>query len=244
MPVICDESEHCSMQHLTDKSYLFSASDIPAKGYKTFLLTEARNHTKKTELFVSTHSLENSFIRVELSANGQISSIYDKKEHRQVLKSGENGNVLMTYEDRPHNWDAWDINNYYTEKSWEITDIQDISVVEKGPLRVSVRISRQYLDSTIIQYISLGTDSAEIRIQNEIDWREKQLLLKAFFPVDIHTDEATFEIQYGNVTRKTHRNTSWDFARFEVCMHKWLDVSEDGYGVSILNDCKYGTNQW
>lgn len=137
---------------------------------------------------------------------------------------------------------AWDVNNYYTEKSWEITDVQEICLVEEGPLQCTVKVARKYLDSVIVQYISLGAESSEIRIRNEIDWNEKKIFMKALFPVDIHTDEASFEIQYGNVTRKTHYNTSWDFARFEVCMHKWLDVSEDGYGVSVLNDCKYGAN--
>ncbi|MDO4272201.1 MAG: alpha-mannosidase [Eubacteriales bacterium] len=241
-PLVSDGVKICPLQRLTDGRYLFTASEIPAKGYKTYLLTDKEHSSPEAELSVSAYNLENAFVRVELSDSGQIRSIYDKKEHRQLLKSGENGNVLMTYEDRPHNWDAWDINNYYIEKSWEITDVQEITVIETGPVRASIRIRRRYLDSMIVQDISLSADSPEIRIQNEIDWKEKNILLKALFPVDIHTDEASYEIQYGNVTRKTHYNTSWDFARFETCMHKWLDVSEDGYGVSVLNDCKYGAN--
>ena len=90
------------------------------------------------------------------------------------------------------------------------------------------------------RYICIYKDTARIDIKNEIDWREHQIFVKALFPVDIHTSEASFEIQYGNVKRPTHANTSWDFAKFEVCVHKWMDVSEDGYGVSVLNDCKYG----
>ncbi len=241
-PAVSDGNTDCPLQRLSDGRYLFTASAVPAKGYKTYFLTDEKDIRTESMLSVSEYSLENAFVRVELSDKGQFCSIYDKKHHRQLLKYGKQGNVLMTYEDRPHNWDAWDINNYYTEKSWEITDVQEIAVMEKGPVRASIRVCRRYLDSTIVQYISLGADSPEIRIQNEIDWMEKKLLLKALFPVDIHTDEASFEIQYGNVTRKTHYNTSWDFARFEVCMHKWLDVSEDGYGVSVLNDCKYGAN--
>ena len=74
----------------------------------------------------------------------------------------------------------------------------------------------------------------------KIDWKEHQIFVKDYFPVDVHTNEATFDIQYGNVKRPTHANTSWDFAKFEVCHHKWMDVSEEGYGVSFLNDCKFG----
>lgn len=85
-------------------------------------------------------------------------------------------------------------------------------------------------------------DIDRIDIQNTIDWKERQILLKNIYPLDVHTNEATFDIQYGNVKRPTHKNTSWDKARFEVCVHKWLDVAESDYGVSFINDCKYGCN--
>lgn len=241
-PSVTDGEETFAVQKLADGTCLFEAQGVPSKGYKTFKLQEESGAAKKSGLSASVHHLENDYVKVSLADNGQISSIYDKVEKREILKEGQNGNVLMTYEDRPHNYDAWDVNNYYTEKSWEITDVQEISLEEEGPVRCTIKVSRKYLDSFIVQYITLGADSPEIFVRNEIDWNEHKIFLKALFPVDIHTDEATFEIQYGNVTRKTHYNTSWDFARFEVCMHKWLDVSEDGYGVSVLNDCKYGAH--
>lgn len=241
-PAVTDGEKIYAVQKLADGTCLFAADDVPSKGYKTFSLKEVSGEAQKSRLSASAHHLENDYVKVVLAENGQISSIYDKEEERELLKESQNGNVLMTYEDRPHNYDAWDINNYYTEKSWEITDVQEMELVEAGPVRCTIKVSRKYLDSFIAQYISLGADSPEILVRNEIDWNEHNIFLKALFPVDLHTDEATFEIQYGNVTRKTHYNTSWDFARFEVCMHKWLDVSEDGYGVSVLNDCKYGAH--
>lgn len=244
-PTVSDGEKQYPVQRCADGTWLFLADEVPAKGYRVFEVTEAESpqvFDGLSALRAATHFLENDYVRVTLSENGQIASIYDKQAKREVLKAGENANVLMTYEDRPHNWDAWDINNYYTEKFWEVTDVQEIQVTECGPLRATVKVVRRYMNSDITQYISLQADSPEIRIRNEIDWREQEILLKALIPVDVHTDEATFEIQYGNVTRKTHRNTSWDVARFEVCMHKWMDLSEDGYGVSILNDCKYGVS--
>lgn len=244
-PAVRDDKRKYAVQKTANGQWLFRAEGIPGKGYQTFAVEEQTEETAaKVFVFLSGshHILENRFVRVQFDTNGQICSIYDKMEEREVLKAGQNGNVLMTYEDRPHNWDAWDINNYYVEKSWEITDVQEMKIIENGPIRCTVKVSRKYLDSDITQYISLCEDSSEIRIYNEIDWREKKILLKALIPVDIHADEATFEIQYGNLTRKTHKNTSWDFARFEVCMHKWLDISEGDYGVSILNDCKYGVS--
>ena len=242
-PVLWDGEKEQPVQRMGDGSLLAWLSEVPSKGYASYGLKEQEKPWEhSSSLKVSCHELENEFLRVALSEEGQITSIYDKEDQRELLKEGQRGNVLMTYEDRPHNYDAWDINHYYKEKSWELTEVQEIQVTEEGPVRVSLRIRRQYLDSVIEQTLSLCAGSRELRIQNEIDWREKKILLKSLFPVDIHTDEAVFEIQYGNVSRKTHYNTSWDFARFEVCMHKWMDVSENGYGVSILNDCKYGVS--
>ena len=240
-PVLWDGEREYPVQKLSRETCLAWLSGVPSKGYAVYTLKEREGQTESI-LKVSKQTLENEYLRVVLSEEGQIVSVYDKEEERELLKAGQRGNVLMTYEDRPHNYDAWDINNYYKENSWEITDLQEIRVTEEGPVRASVRIRRRYLDSVIEQTLSLTAGSRELRIQNEIDWKEKKILLKALFPVEIHTDEATFEIQYGNVTRKTHYNTSWDFARFEVCMHKWMDVSENGYGVSLLNDCKYGVS--
>lgn len=218
--------------------YIARVDAIPPKGYAC--LEPCEQSVASLPLHATTHSLENKWIRVELDECGRMSSIRDKREGREVLLPGEKGNVLMTYEDKPHRYDAWDINCYYTEKSWEIDEAQSIEVVENGPVRSVVRVIKQYGTSKVVQDITLYADSPEIFVKNEIDWNEKQVLLKALFPLDVHTSQARYEIQYGSVTRPTHRNTSWDQARFEVCMHKWLDLSEGGYGVSILNDCKYG----
>lgn len=228
------------IQKIGEGNYLIQVKEIPAMGYKTFELAPC-NTKSQEKVIVTKERLENAFVRVLFNEKGQMISIYDKQADREVLQPGQAGNVLMTYEDIPHNWDAWDINNYYVEKSWEISQVSETQI-EEGILRSGLKIKRQYLDSTITQTIYLYQDSPSIEVKNEIDWKESHLLLKALFPVDIHTSEATFDIQYGNVARQTHYNTSWDYAKFEVCHHKWLDVSEDNYGVSILNDSKYGCN--
>ncbi|MFI3213438.1 MAG: alpha-mannosidase [Eubacteriales bacterium] len=228
-----------TMQKLENGHYIFTAMGVPSKGYKTYHITQ-EPIASTGNMRVSERVLENNCIKVVLDEFGHMVSIYDKKVQREVLPENQCGNILMTYEDKPHNYDAWDLNNYYTEKSWEITDVDILEVVESGPVRGTVKIGRKYLDSYIEQYISIMENSSEILIRNEIDWKEKQIFMKTLFPVDVHTDEATFDIQYGNVKRKTHYNTSWDQARFEVCMHKWVDISEDDYGVSLINDCKYG----
>lgn len=221
------------------KELSFLADDLPAKGYKTFAL-KAQANQDLANLSASPHHMENEFISLDIDDQGLFSSIYDKKAGRQILAEGKVGNLLQAFEDRPHNWDAWDINIYYQEKMWEIRDLTSIDLVSLSPLKAVLKLVRPFLDSTITQWITMYAHTPRIDIHNEIDWKEKQILLKVAFPVDIHAEKATYDIQLGNVERPTHWNTSWDTAKFEVCGHKWADLSEYGYGVSILNDCKYG----
>jgi alpha-mannosidase len=103
-----------------------------------------------------------------------------------------------------------------------------------------VRFVRRFGASTITQTVRLAAGSRRIDFDTEVDWHEHHKFLKVAFPVDVHAARATYEIQYGHVERPTHANTSWDVARFEVCAHRWADLSEHGYGVALLNDCKYG----
>ncbi len=236
---VYDGDKKTAVQKTVDGNYIFKADQVPGKGYKTFLLKE-ESTADQPAMEASVSIMENEFFRVELNEKGQFAHIYDKRAKREVLKEGQAANVIMSYEDRPHNYDAWDLNNYYIEKSWEIDQVESMEVIEKGPVRTCLRVERKYLDSVITQYIYMYRDIPRIDIKNVIDWKEHQIFLKTLFPVDIHSSEATFDIQYGNVKRATHHNTSWDFAKFEVCVHKWLDYSEDNYGVSMLNDCKYG----
>jgi alpha-mannosidase len=113
-------------------------------------------------------------------------------------------------------------------------------MIEYGELRKTLEIKRRILNSHYTQRISLDHNSPRLNFDTHIDWKERHILLKVAFPVDLLAPQATYEIQWGNVQRPTHRNTSWDWARFETCAHKWVDMSEGSYGVSLLNDCKYG----
>ena len=238
-PAVYDGETKLAVQKTADGTYVFFAAGVPGKGYKTYIVKEEAADTTPS-MEVSAEVMENEYFKVEYNEKGQFAKIYDKKADRDILKPGKAGNVIVSYEDRPHNYDAWDVNNYYTEKSWDIDQVSAMEVVENGPVRACVKVERKYLDSTITQFIYLYHDIPRIDIKNVIDWKEHQIFVKDYFPIDVHTNEATFDIQYGNVKRDTHDNTSWDFAKFEVCHHKWMDVSEDGYGVSMLNDCKYG----
>ncbi|MDK2807342.1 MAG: alpha-mannosidase [Clostridiales bacterium] len=237
--VLYDGANEYPLQR-TNEGMLAVVSKMPVKGYWTMKLKVS--DVKAPVMTISTSQIDTPFFQITLNEKGHFISIYDKKCQREIIPKGQCANVIMTYEDKPHNFDAWDINNYYTEKSWPLDAVSAIEVIENGPVRGCIKIERPYLESTITQYLYFYPDLYRIDIRNEIDWRESQILVRDYLPVDIHTNEATYEIQYGNVKRPTHYNTSWDFAKFEVCAHKWLDVSEDGYGISILNDCKYGYN--
>ncbi len=184
--------------------------------------------------------LQNGYYDLWIDEQGEISRLYDKRAERDVLAPGQTGNQLIAYEDRPLNFDAWDIDLFYEEKPYPVQVVTSMRIVEEGPVRATVEIVRPYLSSRITQRISLWRNSPRIDIATEIDWHEHQTLLKAAFPLAINSTRATYEIQFGNVERPTHRNTSWDMARFEVCAHRWIDLSEGGYGFSLLNDSKYG----
>ena len=184
--------------------------------------------------------MENSLLRAEFDRAGDIVRLFDKRANREVLASGQRANQWQLFEDRPLDWEAWDIDIFYDEKIWPADPADSIEVLESGPLRACLEIKRPAFNSDIVQRVYMVADSARIDFDTKINWRERRLLLKVAFPVDILSPSATYEIQWGNVERPTHSNTSWDWARFESCAHKWVDLSEGDYGVSLLNDCKYG----
>jgi alpha-mannosidase len=201
---------------------------------------QSLSQSQQAPLVVGRSSLENGELRLELDDNGEIASLYDLRHGREVLAPGARGNQLVAYEDRPLNWDAWDIDSFYEQKPYPLHDIRDWRVVEARPLRAVIAITRQLGHSTIQQRICLWRDSRRVDFVTEVDWQERQTLLRALFPLAINATQATCEIQFGAAERPTHRNTSWDSARFEVCAQRWVDLSEGGYGVALLNDGKYG----
>ena len=225
-------------QKTADGSYLAWADSIPAKGYARLQDTAPACG----EVQISPDCIETPFARILLNSRGQITSWYDKTAGREILQAGQNANVLMTYEDKPHLFDNWNIYEYYQEKSWPVDQLLSAEVVERGPWRYALQLKWLYQDSPITETVYVYCNSPKVDFRFQSDWKEDQILLKALFPLELNATEATFEIQYGNVKRPTTTNTSWDCARFEVCHHKWMDVSEGDYGVSLLNDCKFGVS--
>ena len=209
-------------------------SGIAPKGYtvtdKLILTNDVR---------IEGRTVETDALLVAFDETWQIISIYDKKNDREVLKSGEAGNELRVYADYPDIYDAWEWQSYSRESYRTITDVASVEVVDDGARR-GIRIVRQYMKSTVTQTIWFADGTARIDFETVADWQERHQMLKCAFPVEINADKATYEIQFGTVERPTHSNTSWDQARFEVCAQKYADLSEGGFGVSLINDCKYG----
>ncbi|MGL6201357.1 MAG: alpha-mannosidase [Lachnospiraceae bacterium] len=211
---------------------------LPSKGYKTFEIVEG--NIAVSPFHQEANRLETPFYSIVFDNQGMFTSIYDKRNKREVLQMGKRGNLFCMFEDKPIYYDNWDIDIYYTEKKWEADDLTFMKWTETGSVCTVLELERKISNSIIRQNIYFYADSARIDFVTYVDWKEHQHLLKVEFPVDIHTDEACFDIQFGNLTRKIHHNTSWDVARFESCGQKWMDLSEGHYGVSLLNDCKYG----
>ncbi len=211
------------------------AENIPPMGYKVCSVSDS----SESGVTVSERNMENKFYIITFDEKYNITSMYDKVNKKEVVKKGELFNQLRIFEDIPREYDAWEITDYYVRKSWDINDVENVEFITDNEFG-GIKITRKYLDSTIMQSIIIYDKTDRIDVKTELDWNEEHQLLKVFFPVNVHAYEATYDIQFGNIKRPTHKNTSWDKAKFEVCAHKWADISDNSYGVSIINDCKYG----
>ena len=209
-------------------------SGIPQKGYKLTKDLVTDNNVKIDGKRVETDALE-----VLFNDAWQMISIYDKKNCRQVLKNGAVGNEIRVYVDYPDNYDAWEWVEYSRLRYKPLTEVESVEVIDDGARR-GIKTVRPFMNSKITQTVWFTDGSTQIDFETLADWHDTHKMVKAAFPVDINSDKATFEVQFGVIERPTHSNTSWDRAKFETCGHKYADLSDGDYGVSIMNDCKYG----
>ena len=203
----------------------------------------AKSAASIKEIKKGVFQLSNSHYKVEVEG-GNITSLLDLAANREVIAKGSKANQLVIFDDKPLYWQAWDVELYHLETRKELPSGSS-QIVEQGPHKVSLmtetKISEEsWIKTTISLAASIEDQPSYIEMASEVEWRETMRFLKVEFPVDIINTEASYETQYGIIRRPTHYNTSWDMAKFEVCCHKWADLSENGYGVSIINDSKYG----
>jgi alpha-mannosidase len=214
--------------------------EVPAMGWTTIHGRTSSEVLAETPFAVGPGRVETPFYVLQWNDHGQWTELYDRRVGRQVLVPGTLGNLLQVFEDKPLNFDAWDIDIFYQEKMTVIDRLESVRTVSVGPLAAVVRFTWTYADSRVEQDVTFYRSNPRIDCVTRVDWHERQQLLKVAFAVDVRATEATYDIQFGNLKRPTHWNTSWDMAKFEVVGHQWADLSEAGYGVSLANDCKYG----
>jgi len=145
------------------------------------------------------------------------------------------------FDDRSTAWDAWDVDPFHMETKRDCGPATEFKIKSRGPVRSEVEFRYTVgAASTIRQVVRLDANSPRVEFHCEVDWHESHKFLKVAFPVNVRAMNATYEMQFGNVERPTHYNTSYDLARFEVPGHKWADMSEHGFGVAVLSESKYG----
>jgi alpha-mannosidase len=209
---------------------LHQVNDVPALGMA--VVDRAARTSGSVE--VTERTLDNGVLRVSLDDAGRIIEL---RRYADGVHVGMGPmNQLVVYEDRPRQWEAWDIDAEYVEKGRPLDGPAEIRLALDDPLRGVIEVSR---DGITQQYV-LDAGSPRLDIRTRICWSEDHRLLRALFPVSVRASHATYEIQYGHVERSVHRNTSWEKARFEVCAHRWMNLQEPGLGVALLNDGRYG----
>ncbi|MEU0522124.1 alpha-mannosidase [Streptomyces niveus] len=179
--------------------------------------------------------LDNGLLRVEIDARGLVVSAYDLVADRETIAPGQAANLLQLHPDFPNQWDAWDVDAFYRNVGSDLTEVTELGV--EG---TSVRVGREFGASRVTQLLSVPTDAKRLDIDTEVDWHESERFLKLAFPLDVKADRYASETQFGHVYRPTHQNTSWEWAKFEACNHRFVHVDEPGWGVALVNDATYG----
>ncbi|MGL5381011.1 glycoside hydrolase family 38 C-terminal domain-containing protein [Clostridium sp.] len=221
-------------------------ASVPATGYAVYR-AESKENTYVVEDGVKADSenntLENKFFKVTLNPEtGNISSIIDKRnENKEVLEEGQEANELVILEDTPRNWEAWDVDkDDMNAEATKINGLTGIELIEDSSSKATFKVSREWGSSKFVSYVTLYSDEDRIDIKTDVEWNELRKVLKASFPLSVNPDKATFEIAYGSIERDTSWENRTTGGQFEVSGHKWADMTEGDYGVSILNDSKYG----
>lgn len=221
---------------VTDEHGTFTAT-VPACGYRVYKKND--RPAPVGGVTASKNHLENRFLRVEFDENGLLTSIFDKENDRELLRT-PNGNLLTVFQDKPIHESAWNLELNIRKKYWDLTKADKVELLENTDQSACIRIERSFNKSRIVQKICLTDTDRFVQFDTFADWQETEKTLKAAFDLNIRSTRATYEIAHGHIERPTHMNTSYDRAKFENCAHKWVDLSEGDYGVSLLNDCKYG----
>lgn len=219
----------------------FLARNIPAVGYRLFWLCTNSTVVETVATSNSNYRLTNKHLTVAIDPQtGDLTSIYDRVNQQEILQ-GE-GNQLQFFTDKGQYWDAWNIDPEYEQKQLANAKLKSIAWLENSKLKQQIRVVKQFNNSEFIQDYILETNSPLLKITNTVNWQETQVMVKVAFPLNLTSDRATYEIPCGAIARTTTPQTAAERAKWEVSALNWADLTdnEQQYGVSLLNDCKYG----
>lgn len=219
------------------KLYLQGEAVVPGLGYLTLTVSGTASPTDEAARSDDDLVLDNGLLRVVVAEDGTLSSLYDQQAGREALAG--RGNQIWAYVDVPREWDAWEVDASYPQEGEEVPAAEPPRRLP-GRVQQAIRVMRRHGESTVTQTYELRRGSPRLDIHTEVDWHGRRTFLRALMPLAVRSPHASFETAYGTVTRTTHTNTSWDAAQFEKPAHRWADLSEGSYGVSLLNDGKYG----
>jgi alpha-mannosidase len=222
---------------------LVKVEDVPSLGYEILHVRSALSSPSKNQgkVTASGSTLENSLLRVTVdSKTGCLTSIYDKVAKFESIAGGGCGNQLQAFKDTPKDYDAWNIDADFDKQVTALDNADAVELIDKGPLKATIRITRRWQNSKFIQDVSLYAGLDRVDIANKFDWHETHVLLKAAFPLAASGPQATYEIPYGSIERPTTRNNSWEAAKFEVPALRWADLGDGDHGLSLINESKYG----
>ena len=223
----------------TRRARVLFMADLPALGYRVFHFVPTAKAQPAANLGGDTQ-IENELLRVKIDPQTGCMSLFDKKNQKDAFESGKCGNLLQAFYDLPHEYDAWNIDANFEDKKWDIDKADEVKVTERGPVRSTIHVVRKFQNSTFAQDIRLYPGVGHVEVSTDADWHEKHILIKAAFPLPVRNENATYEIPYGSIGRPTGRRNAFEKARFEVPALRWADLSDGQYGVSILNESKYG----
>jgi len=224
---------------------LVEAKSVPSLGYAVWHVVPGRagpGSAARGQSTQATTTLENAKLRVVIDrTTGCITSLYDKQSRFESLAAKSCGNALQLFEDKPSEFDAWNIDPGEFDKAPTLLNAPDsVRVIEQNGLRSVVRIARHWQHSVFVQDIVLNANADHVEVVNDIEWHARQMLLKTAFPLAASSVKATFEIPYGTIERPTTRNNSWEKARFEVPALQWADLGDEHHGFSLINESKFG----
>ncbi|GAA0896663.1 alpha-mannosidase [Pseudonocardia zijingensis] len=180
--------------------------------------------------------LDNGLVRATIDARGLLVSVVDAASGRDAIAPGSPANLLQLHPDLPAEYDAWDVDHAYRNTVIDLTDVEVLEPVADAAVRVVRRFGR----SRVTQVISLPPGAGRVDVDTEVDWHESETFLKVAFPLDVRAERSAAETQFGYVYRATDTNTTWEAAKYEICAHRYLHVTEPGFGVALVNDSTYG----